>query len=114
MRRLQTFIATDRAWWMALVLILSMGFYFYITGYDRGLPLYESVDERNNLHEIYISRGMLENDLWKPGYPPGILAVNAGAQYVTEWTTARTAYDAACEVIRNLRLFGIPFHLAAA
>ncbi|MEM6530796.1 MAG: hypothetical protein AAF653_21035, partial [Chloroflexota bacterium] len=63
-----------------------------------------------NLHQ----RGIIENDLWKPGYPPGILALNAGAQSYTEWTTGQSAWEAACEVISNLRLFGIPFHLVAA
>lgn len=104
----------NRVWWAVLALMLATGAVFYSIGYDRGLPLYESVDERNNLHEVYALRGLTDDDLWKPGYPPGILYVNHAAQVVTEWLTGQSALDAACSVILNLRRVAIPVNLASA
>lgn len=101
-------------WWAALLVILAVGSVFYLTGYDRGLPLYESRDERRNLEEVFILRGLSDAELWKPGYPPGILWVNHGAQVVTEWAVGEPATDCPCDVIRTMRLLGIPFHLASA
>ena len=104
----------SRAGWALLALILVAGGYLYTIGYDRGLPLLESRDERRNLHEIYAMRGITDDELWKPGYPPGILAVNYGAQRYTEWATGLSAVEAACDVIRNIRLAGIPVNLLSA
>lgn len=112
MSRLQNNI--NALWWGLLGIVLIVGAGFYLTGYDRGLPLYESRDERRNLHEVYALRGISDDELWKPGYPPGILWVNHAAQVVTEWGANLPATQVACDVIRNVRLMGIPVHLLSA
>jgi len=71
-------------WLLGLILILLVGLIFLCAGYDAGLPLYESKDERHNLDEVYTLRGLHDDELWKPGYPPGILYMNYGAQLVAE------------------------------
>jgi hypothetical protein len=101
-------------WHIAILLVMGAGFYFLITGYDAGLPLYESVDERHNLDEVYILRGLKDAPLWKPGYPPGILYLNYGAQLLAEATTGQSAWDQACLVIQNVRVTGIVVNLITA
>lgn len=101
-------------WHAALLGVLGLGLLLLSTGYDAGLPLYESVDERHNLDEIYILRGLKDAPLWKPGYPPGILYLNYAAQVVAEFTTGQSAWDQACRVIRNVRLTGIVANLGTA
>lgn len=101
-------------WHMGLLVIVGIGLFFLATGYDAGLPLYESVDERHNLDEIYILRGIKDDPLWKPGYPPGILYLNYGAQLVTEAITGQSAWDQACMVIQNVRVTGIVANLITA
>lgn len=102
------------SWHAGVLLVLLVGFLFLTTGYDAGLPLHESVDERHNLDEVYILRGILDEPLWKPGYPPGILYLNYGTQLVTEALTGQSAWDQACQVILNVRTTGIFFNLITA
>ena len=103
-----------RLWHAALLCVLGIALLLLLTGYDAGLPLYESVDERHNLDEIYILRGLKDAPLWKPGYPPGILYLNYGAQLVAEFSTGQSAWDQACRVIQNVRLTGIVANLGTA
>lgn len=100
-----------RTWWAALALVMAVGAALTITGYDRGLPIYESKDERRNLEEVLILRGQLDKPLWKPGYPPGILAVNAGAQIIAEQITGVPASMCRCTVIRSVRVLNLIINL---
>ncbi len=95
-----------------LLVVVGMG--FYLTGYDRGFPLYESEDEIRNLNEVYALRGLTNADLWKPGYPPGILWINHGAQVAAEQFAGQPATAVPCIVVGNVRLTGIPFNLLSA
>ena len=74
--------------WLAFTLIYLAGIWVYSTGYDYGLPIYEHIDERRNLYEIYMERGFRDYDTTKPGYPPGVLWINHAARY---WPAADTA-----------------------
>ncbi len=104
-----------RSFWRVVICgVLLAGFLFMITGYDAGLPLHESVDERHNLDEVYTLRGIIDDPLWKPGYPPGILYLNYGAQLVTEALSGQSAWEQACQVILNVRATGIFFNLITA
>ena len=96
-----------RWWWVGLAAVMLVGAVLLLTGYDAGLPLYESKDERHNLDEVYALRGLSEDTLWKPGYPPGILYVNTSAQLLTELATGDSAWDRACQVIRTVRIEGV-------
>ncbi len=104
----------DSVWWPALLVVMLVGVVLLTTGYDAGLPLYESVDERHNLDEIYILRGLYDAELWKPGYPPGILYVNYAAQLAVELATGRSAWEQPCLVIRALRIVDIGVNLLSA
>lgn len=104
----------DSKWWPALMLVMVVGVILLTTGYDAGLPLYESVDERHNLDEVFILRGLKTNELWKPGYPPGILYVNYAAQLLVELATGTSATQQACLVIRSLRIVDIGVNLLTA
>lgn len=101
----------NKWWWAGLLAVMLVGAALLLTGYDAGLPLYESKDERHNLDEVYALRGLSDDTLWKPGYPPGILYVNASAQLLTEVITGDSAWDRACEVIRTVRLEGVVTNL---
>jgi 4-amino-4-deoxy-L-arabinose transferase-like glycosyltransferase len=101
-------------WLAGLILILLVGLIFLGTGYDAGLPLYESKDERHNLDEVYTLRGLHADALWKPGYPPGILYINYGAQILAEAVTGESAWDCPCTVIRSVRLAGLLANLLTA
>lgn len=103
--------SVNRLWWVGLGIVLLIGSFLFTKGYDRGLPLYESKDEYHNLQEVLILRGLEDDDLWKPGYPPGILWVNYIAQWATEWRTGVPANDAPCDVIRSVRQLNIAFNL---
>ncbi len=108
-----SYAVSNRLFAGALVVLLLAGVLVHLTGYDRGLPLYESKDERNNIHEVYALRGLTDEPLWKPGYPPGILYVNHVAQLVAERVTGDPATDCACEIVRGLRLAGMVVNLVA-
>ncbi len=100
--------------WLAFAIIYLAGIWVYATGYDYGLPIYEHIDERRNLYEIYMERGFLDYDTTKPGYPPGVLWINHAAQYLTEAQTGISAYRTPAEVIRNLRIFAVVTSLTTA
>jgi hypothetical protein len=110
----QPFSLPNRIFLPLLLLVLVAGAVVHLIGYDRGLPLYESKDERRNIHEVWALRGLTDMELWKPGYPPGILYVNHAAQLVAEQITGRPATECACETVRTLRLTGIAVNLLAA
>ena len=96
-----------RYWYAGLFIILLFGVLLWLTGYNRGFPLYEEYDEQLNLEEVYILRGLDNPPLEKPGYPPGILYVNYAAQLAAEAITGQSAWDCGCVVIGIVRLFGI-------
>ena len=102
------------AWWGAIVVVMGIGAWLYFTGHDLGLPLYESKDERRNITEVFILRGIDDGDLWKPGYPPGILYINEIAQQVTENITGESALVERCMTILTVRRIGIVFNLLSA
>lgn len=102
----------NRVFALLLAVVLLMGAVVHLIGYDRGLPLYESIDERNKIHIVYAIRGLGGALRW-PGYPPGILYVNHAAQLVAEGVTGKPATECACEIVHGLRLIGIVVHLLA-
>jgi hypothetical protein len=104
----------DSVWWPALLVVMLVGVVLLSTGYDAGLPLYESSDESHHLHEVYILRGLDTDALWLPGYPPGILYVNYAAQLAVELGTGRSAWDQPCLVIHSLRIVDIGVNLLSA
>ena len=104
---------SNRVFAVGLAVLLLAGALVHLTGYDRGLPLYESKDERNYIHEVYALRGLTDDPLWIPGYPPGLLYVNHAAQLVVERVTGKPATACACEIVHGLRLTGIVVNLMA-
>ena len=104
----------NSAWRPALLLVLLLGVILLTTGYDAGLPLYESGDERHHLDEVYILRGLKQAPLWIPGYPPGILYVNYAAQLLVELQTGQSAYGQQCLVVRSVRIVDIFVNLITA
>lgn len=97
----------SRWFWIAVIALWGVGIMLYSIGYDRGLPILESIDERRNLNEVLILRGQSDAALWKPGYPPGILALNSAAQIITEWHTGELASVVPCASIRTARLLNL-------
>jgi hypothetical protein len=100
-------LKSDFPWRPALLLVMLVGAILLTAGYDAGLPLYESKDERNHLDEIYIIRGLRDAPLWLPGYPPGILYVNYAAQLLVELQTGQSAVEHSCLIIRSIRIVDI-------
>ena len=101
-------------WGLGLLCVMLVGAFLLLTGWDFGLPIYESVDEVVNLDEIYALRGLSGEALSKPGYPPGILYVNYLAQNLAELSTGQSAWDQPCAVIRAVRLIGVVANLLTA
>jgi len=102
-------------WWIMLGVILLIGAVTYFTGYDTDMPLlYENIDERRNLYETYVMRGLSEENLTKPGYPPGILWVYIGAQQAVETVTGETAFEHPGMVVLYVRVAAILTSLLTA
>jgi len=103
-----------RYWYAGLFIILLLGLLLWATGYNRGFPLYEEYDEQLNLEEVYILRGLDDQALQKPGYPPGILYVYYAAQLAAESVTGESAWDCGCVVIGIVRIIGLAAALISA
>lgn len=111
----ESFRSPTWLWWLGLGMILLLGALTYFIGYNTDMPLlYNNIDERRNLYEVYVMRGLSDEDLTKPGYPPGILWVYHGAQLAVEATVGDTSFEHPGLVVIYVRVAAIITSLITA
>lgn len=69
---------TTKSRLLALALLILVAALFFLPGYSRGLPFYEDIDEHGFIRNLFVWRGLLDEPILLPGYPPGIFVLQQG------------------------------------